>query len=350
MTRLGVVVVAVVVLGSSACGTVEADAIDAREAIDATTPVADADPIRADAAPTVDAKIPDAMSPPDGAVCGVGSTCVAEAPASWNGPVAVYEGEPLAPPPTCPAAYPTQDHTLNTGLIGGGTCGCDCETATGFSCSSTRVTQHGSNPGGGSCVSFNPPEYNATSTCVSRFIPANLAWQQPSNPAPTGGSCAPKLLDSLTTPTWSRRTRACSNTTLGAGGCNTNQICAPNADASFTKICVWAAGDNACPAGSPYSQRSVHYSDFSDGRSCDACTCGGVEGSCDGAVVFQSDCSTLPALLASVAPGVCAKLTERSYGIRYSPNPTVSCTPSAGNTSGVATPNDAGAVTVCCLP
>lgn len=323
---------------ASACGEVSETEADAT-----VTPTADAPPSTPDAPGAVDA-----LASPDAESCGAGYTCIPAAPVNWNGPVMVYEGPGDTPAPTCPGYWPDESQTVKGDLTPQGDCDCACAAATGMSCGSARVYQHPSS----NCFATVDPPYTTHNPgqCTSVSI-SSSSYYGLSNPATSGGNCAASAVDELATPTWGQTIRACSNDGLTQSGCEAGTLCAPSGDVQYDRLCIWSAGDNTCPIGSSYSERVVFHDDFTDDRSCGACTCGAPSGNCNPEVHYTSGCSGSQISLYDILnPGDCKQLGTGG-GTTYatlSNNPSATCTPSAGTVTGAATPT--GPSTYCCLP
>lgn len=101
------------------------------------------------------------------------------------------------------------------------------------------------------------------------------------DPAPNiTGSCTPDPSVQPTPAGFDTRTIACGTFEAIAEGCG-DGLCVPQPAAPYdSDVCIWAEGDLECPAG--FDDRTVYHSDFTDTRSCSACSCGGPSGSCEG--------------------------------------------------------------------
>lgn len=315
----------------------------------ATSSDPDAPPATIDgnANPTIDAPPPSV----DGASCGTGFTCLPAAPTNWMGPVMVYEGPGADPAPTCPASWPTEQQTVNGGLTSEGSCDCKCADPTGLTCGTASVF-----------------DFNTTLSCQTQFnitprftiTPGQckvVSWTtgdvaKVNNPATTGGSCAASADNKLATPTWNDRVRSCGNTTLSQGGCETNEVCAPNGDALFDRVCIYSEGDNTCPVNSPYNQRVVYHGDFTDTRSCGTdCTCESPTGSCNPTIQFASGCGGGTIFYGQVSPtSNCATINTSSPFATYTSNPTGTCTPTNATASTTGSADPTIPSTYCCLP
>src|SRR6185436_11267958 len=78
---------------------------------------------------------------------------------------------------------------------------------------------------------------------------------------------------------------ACETNDSSPAGCAAQAECVPELVNPLQAFCIYKTGENSCPAG-PYSAQTIYYEDFSEGRSCSACSCGAPMGRCDGFVDF----------------------------------------------------------------
>ncbi len=315
--------------------------------IDAAVPGIDASTGTPDAAvPDVDAAVPDVDAAP--LACEGSHACIEAPPAPWQGPVIRFEDGSGGPPPACTAAYPSRIGDFDFDLTAGGDCDCTCEPATGLSCNAALVSDQGS--GGISCIAFNPDTQTvADGACVPLASDMEGPRYRFGEPGITGGSCEDVVVDNLEPAGFDQSSRVCAGATLGDGVCPTGNVCAPVADAPYDgKQCIFLDGDNACPAGSAYSQRFVRFSGVNDTRSCGSCSCGDPVGTCGGVLHFVSSCDSFPILIGSVGPGTCSPDVGSATHVEYAGDPSASCEPSPGSVNGTATPT--GPVTLCCLP
>jgi len=186
-------------------------------------------------------------------------TCVAAAPASWIGPVALFIGEGTAP--ACTGELAETVKTYHDGLIvGEASCQCACADAEGIACDAARVCYWGDRiQCSTACHDF---EIDATfPPTVCTYI-AGALFARVLIPPPTDvGSCAHVPSHVLPEVAWSTTARACEGPNTPEG-CAEGEVCSPNADEPF-KTCVRLDGDLACPDGL-YRERHVLYEDFLD--------------------------------------------------------------------------------------
>lgn len=80
----------------------------------------------------------------------------------------------------------------------------------------------------------------------------------------------------------------CAPSESGAA-CGVEGTCEPTSLSSQT-YCIFQDGDQECPAGSDYTERTVISSGITDDRSCSSCECGAFEGTCNTTVShYESD-------------------------------------------------------------
>lgn len=275
-------------------------------------------------------------------------SCVPTPPPNWSGPIALYQGAIGTPPPACPADYPITEHNVGQDLVAGGTCDCACSTPTGVTCGPVDTDQHSTLI----CNTLNPVPLATfpPAQCVPVTINPNRRFIRASVPSVTGGTCTASPLSNLETPAFQIVNRACGGATVVTTGCEVGEVCAPDPDADFqSRLCIVLAGDNACPTGSPYDQRTLAFGDFTDNRACEGCTCQGAQGTCPGSLQFLDDCTDPPIFVDSVSTGLCAEITNSPGAGSFAPGtPLADCQPSAGTTVNTATETDP--VTICCLP
>jgi hypothetical protein len=113
-------------------------------------------------------------------------------------------------------------------------------------------------------------------------------------------------------------------------------------------VCVYRAGNVACPAG--YGKKSLVYENFTDTRSCTACSCGSATSACGGSAQFASGCTGFPLLYTTVVgcgiPAGGIDITTSMFG-SYNPSPSGTCKESTPTLTGTVTPS--GEATVCCM-
>jgi hypothetical protein len=268
--------------------------------------------------------------------------CVAAAPAGWTGPVAVRD-DLSSTNPACSGPY------LNNPFKGGRqvtcpahTCGgCSCGSPPGINCSTPQITTWGMNGVDCSGKGSTPEDVPACKPIQGYFLTTDTV-------ASGSGTCAgSRGPDTKPNPSFARTGLACSGATAG-GGCGTGQ-CLPIPAAPLEgKLCIFHAGDLACPAGYTGSRR-VYHQTITDGRTCSTCTCGAPV--CKGRVWTGQD-FTCPSDdgTGTPVPVPCTQIggVVAEY-VSYVPLG-ASCTPSTSMASGTCTPDVTTATTICCLP
>jgi hypothetical protein len=279
-------------------------------------------------------------------------TCTAAVPAGFQGPVAYVQetGSPASSPPSCAGAY-TIDvlDAFATPLFSPATCQCACGSVSG-GCSSPAVETYTDNACINECFQVVAGACTADS-CGSSSQSAKITM--PSQPQ--GGSCSANV--QKTVPTWSSTQdwsvagRACATSSVFSGtGCPATEICASVPSAPYgPALCVWEAGNVACP--SAYPVKYLLYTSGTDGRDCsNGCSCGSPSGvSCSATVTLSSSSSTCGAGTLLNGGGAC-----NMYGSMATPYVSATVTPSGGSCTpgGTASPTGTitptGATTVCC--
>ncbi len=230
--------------------------------------------------------------------CTVGYTCAAT-PAGWNGPVALWTGT-SGTAPACSSAggYPTAAFDAHDGLVppapGCPSCNCTPTSATcndiqsmwfdiKSDCSSTKstATYYIDVPKSGACATA---PYPIAGTADVAYFQSTVGGN-PVPPIVGGGSCVanpppPNFPD----PSWTDDSRACTGGTTG-GGCAVGQCFAKPKTPFGTSLCVYKAGENACPSGYP-NQKPFQYQSWKEGRTC-SCSCGSL--SCGGTLTTYTD-------------------------------------------------------------
>ncbi len=301
--------------------------------------------------------------------CNAGFSCVESVPVGWMGLVALFEGMP-AQEPTCPAAFPGAtpykgNNTLNAPAA---TCGaCTCGAPMGQTCDLPDLLQVMNQPCGGMATTaaplpvpanwqgacYGPSGWPGGLTCDGGTCNASVTAPKA---VVTGGSCAASGgAPTLPPVSWSMLGKACGDAPTG-GGCGASSVCQPKAAAPFgAGLCIYKAGDNACPAGS-FSQKHVYYEGVTDTRSCGACSCAAPNGSaCDATISVYTDaanntCSTVGT---SFPAGGCGNLAgnppvKGRKATITTPPTGGSCMPGVSVPGGSVMPTNA--TTFCCAP
>ena len=281
-----------------------------------------------------------------GDVCG--GTCVAPAPAGWEGPFEVFAA--AGAPPDCDAGYDPEADVLADFVAPGGTCACDCGQPSGLSCGNEILHVSSDFSCSGS--------YNVTLTANQCFPNPPMGvnqWFTATGSKAQGGVCNAAVLPMLDVPSFSTSVRICGVAAPTSTGCDAGSVCAP-ARSSGAKLCVAQDGDVPCPAG--YADRTVTYATFTDTRACpdaSACSCT-VDATCTGDLktYVTTDCTSASYLYNALDIAVCLQVHSPLDGvapgsIRATATPSGTCD-SAGDLAptGAVTPD--APRTLCCQP
>jgi len=278
--------------------------------------------------------------------CNGANQCVA-VPGGWMGPV-TYAAQ-ASEPPSCAAAYPTQLLVGRQGLDTGTascTCSCGainllCGTVTGTGYSGTNCTT-----GLGSfSMGVN------TCTLASTFTTSNSFNFDLS--APTASCGAPSTTENIPTPTWATNVKVCGGAQdVMPGVCGPDAMCVGAGAAPYGPVCVYQAGDHACPADFA-TTRELVYGDFQDTRDCSTCTCTAQNATCTATVTryqnSMNNCSGSTATLSVTTAGssCITKTSQTSFQTTaITPNPAASCSKAGGTETGTAGPINP--TTICC--
>ncbi|HEY2511320.1 MAG TPA: hypothetical protein VGI39_10710 [Polyangiaceae bacterium] len=276
--------------------------------------------------------------------------CAAVAPAGWSGPVDLFDAD-SGVPPACASPYAAAafDGTADP-IAPPATCGCTCNPPSSATCGSVTVGFFFDSSCKNACTG-TPVTVTPGGACVTG-CPGALTMRA-SPPAATGGTCTGNASKSVPPLGWGHTARACApGTTDAPGGCGAGALCVARPPAPFAPaLCVWRAGDLACPAG-PYAVRSVYYAGANDTRDCTACTCDASGQTCSAAQIStyaDGECPSNPAGTI-LGDGSCVSAPGSTSVVRAGPSsPSASgCTPKPVSATGTVVPT--GATTVCCTP
>lgn len=158
---------------------------------------------------------------------------------------------------------------------------------------------------------------------------------------------------------WETAARRCIGAEIPSATCDGSARCVHNLAFPYRQ-CISRAGEHACPAGYDTGERFVMYpkDGIADGRGCTECACGApIGGACigrlrtykDGAcgtLLGDNEISSIKDVCNDLAmPGV-ALGSKEIVDVARVPG---TCAASGGEPFGEAKPNDAQAVTFCCL-
>jgi hypothetical protein len=284
--------------------------------------------------------------------------CVEDAPADWDGPMAIATAPGAGSPPLCAGTgYERQVLSLFGALdTGAETCGCTCGTPGGMSCTQS-ICMHRTSTSQ-QCVMAGIAvqdmcEYTISPGQCTGSLPTG--FYKPMNPQWTAtGTCPAAPTVNIGTAVWNERMVACETNDASPAGCAAASECLPELANPLDAWCIYRDGEHACPSG-PYSDQTIYYASFTDSRSCSACTCGTPTGICQGSMHFSYG-SNLPNGcelangLDSASFGGCVQVDGSVFplGSPTTAQPMGSCPPQGGTLQGSVTRS--GAVTVCCKP
>jgi hypothetical protein len=276
--------------------------------------------------------------------CDAGFTCVNDPPLGWNGPAALFEGDP-ASLPACPSTHPTSTSLGNSGLVDTpAICSaCTCGDPTG-QCAlqplQLETTLCAMKVG---TVPQPPP-----GICGPFIPPLGLKAVKASAPTFTGGAClASTVMVTRPPPEWQSAGLACSGGGLGSG-CGAKASCAPIAEAPFAPgLCIWHSGDLACPK--PFTDKHTFANDVLDTRGCTACTCGAAAVTCSATTRVYSDplCGNQGTSVNVPNDGSCVAVSGTSSSLQASVTKLGGCPAGGGQPSGGVI-EGALKTTVCC--
>jgi hypothetical protein len=282
-------------------------------------------------------------SPDGGPPCPAAThRCVPPAPSPFIGPVALTN-----PSTPCAGAFPSQEIDLFANLVpGAASCSCVCGSPTQACPTTFQIVGFSGN-------SCNVPEGTASvgqRMCYSNGSIDSLSVDLVGS---AGATCARGTVNpNISTPTWDTEVRACDGFADGPGACPTlGDRCVPSPADPFNagRLCVYATGDQICPAG--YPDKTLLNTGFTDNRTCPGdCTCTSQGASCRSLVTRYpgTNCSgsTSPSIeVTNAGGGRCmgAVNSVRPGTVLGTPG---SCRPATVSVTGGATPN--GLHTVCC--
>lgn len=292
----------------------------------------------------------------------VGYKCFA-LPAGWQGPVALYEGPDTSK--SCSGSYglggPGGGKDLNAPNLSCSACSCGSPTGSitchfpdinvlqGAACSGAGWTFDGASLESGGVTS------GACFGSIDPFLGPNgelPGSAETTAPPTTGGSCTPSGGVPTTPNTgWNTNAVSCSQTAAPTG-CGANTCVPPTGSAFNRGSCVYQDGDQACPTGG-FTFKHLFYTDYDDGRSCSACTCGSPNSViCNGAkleIWNGASCSGSPEGTVATPGTSCATLTanqEKHFKYTVGTASGGKCDPAGGQPTGSATPKLP--ITFCC--
>jgi hypothetical protein len=283
--------------------------------------------------------------------CASGGThqCVADAPAEWSGPMALAEGAASSAPSCTATGYERQVLSL-FGMLdeGSAACGCGCSDPANMNCPMTVDIRRKLATAPFTCLLATSYVNVESGSCTGTLADGYLYG--PTAPTFSSGNCTPQPTADIETARWSRRMVACETNEGDRAGCSSGEQCLPDLVAPLLSFCIYRTGAHDCPSGA-YTERTIYYEDFADGRSCTACSCGAPTGSCEGYVDFRTGSGCGSSLVERVEFGGCIQLDGSQTGVKAMVGPITAqgdCVPSGGLLQGSVSVQ--GAVTVCCMP
>ena len=280
--------------------------------------------------------------------CTAGFSCVPNVPAAWDGPVALFDGDPANVPP-CPAAFPDEEYQGRSNLVNEPAmcAACTCSTpdvectlaplafTTGATCANT-VTTAAQPMTAGDCATITPPGQTSG-------YKAAAAVATPDDCTEGGGQ------ETLPPVNWGSAAIACGGAATG-DGCQGTDVCAPLPGGSFVSgQCIWRDGNHACPNG--YGDKYVLYdeSDYDDTRGCTACACGDPTGTCNVTTEIYAGAACADVPIATVVNNGSCELAPIGGSIETTIMKSGSCPPVGGSPTGEIT-EGTNPTTVCCVP
>ncbi len=208
--------------------------------------------------------------------CDAEQVCVESAPRGWSGPGLRVTNE-SGPPPMCGANYPLSGASGFTGAAGGpAECVCSCDFPADLQCEEAHIVYYD----GEVCAQGQGANDIANGDCGTFFIGQGINSVTAQGVAPEGVSCTPSLDETIPPVGPTDPTAVCLPESFGTS-CGEVSTCLPAAE-NLNTYCIAQEGDVPCPADSAYDDRTVLYSDFTDSRGCDDCSCGGADVECNG--------------------------------------------------------------------
>jgi hypothetical protein len=197
--------------------------------------------------------------------------CLPPAPAPWIGPSAVYDGDEATRPAGCPNVYTLAEVTAHDAItVPDAVCKCGSVTYTNHFCNvEIRDYSNGScsgTPGVQQLKTSGPRCTTFTVQPAAVLVKSN--WD--------GGTCTyGPGTTVLPPPTFGHATVSCGLPQVGACTDRADCIASPPPDAPFTRLCIHAPGDLACPS-EDYAKKILSYAAVKEARTCADCSEAGV--------------------------------------------------------------------------
>lgn len=278
-------------------------------------------------------------------------SCAPLPPMGWSGPARLLALEGGGTP-ECPDSLPeTLDRFGDDVVAPQAECDCTC-SAEGASCPSSLPMRHGNN-----CGALTETRTLAANTftpegCTDidfEGLPPQVT--QVITPDIIGGTCTPRESEDIVPDYFDEQVVMCGPSRPAIDCSGEPGLCL---EENELPTCIWAEGEQACPAESAFSERQIFYREIYDTRQCSECTCGGPSGDCTGTIYFYDGplCGTIYGVADATRPvGPCGSPSIPSSTIvaaylELEPEPTCSTNP--GQPLGDAQPRSP--VTACCIP
>ena len=272
-------------------------------------------------------------------------TCVDNAPPAWNGPVVLFDGDPVAKPAGCPGEHPLKsfegNRDLNPTPAICAACACAAPSvictvkqldfdAAGCNLQKGFATQ----PQPGQCGAISP---SGSVTSYTAAAP---------NAVVAGACAASGGTATLPPPSWGGAGLACAGGGLG-GGCGNKAACAAVSGAPFgAGLCVYRSGDLSCPNG--FGSKHLYVSSVIDTRGCSICTCGGGSATCSATTTVYSDGACAVSVADVPNDGSCVDAAGGA-SIKLTVTKSGSCPADGGKPQGQLQEGPS-MTTVCCMP
>jgi len=196
--------------------------------------------------------------------CADGDRCAPDVPSGWSGPIALYEG-PDDDLPECPDGPELFDAGVRPAQDPLGCAPCICGSVNGGACSLAMRTYNDEG-----CTI----ETSSTGVGSQCTVPITSTAFRFEGFELSGGSCNPSggNLTERPEPRWQSVARACRLASNEGSGCDGGSACFPEPTLPFRDdICVFRAGDHACPDA--YPDLRTYYTGLDDDRACSSCGC-----------------------------------------------------------------------------
>ena len=288
----------------------------------------------------------------DGSSCAApGTTCAANVPAPWSGPVAFFAGSSV--PSSCTGDYGVMALSGHTGPGGAPvTCNaCACGPASGGSCTTEVVSFFN---GGCATTCGNGLDLSGCAAidtlpgCPNPFANGYTSLWINSCYGGTG-SCTPSGGSVANTPpvTWSTTFLACSLDTPATTTCPGGRCVPTPPSGPDVALCIYQSGSGVtCPNTYPnHTERT--FEQANDARACSACSCI-YQGTCNCSLLeTDSSCSTNLGMVTGAQTCTAAN-TGATYLRSLATLTSDYCAPSGGQPTGMVTAAMPQVWTFCC--